>query len=67
MWRHILLQIHIPGVQIRLPQDHYVASASHPPTNVSIIQPIPCTFEFVATCMLSSETFSLFSFSLISR
>ena len=66
MWRYILLQVHITGVQVRLPQVHYVALASHPPTKVSIIQPIPCKFEFVATFMLGSEVFSLFSLSLIS-
>ena len=63
-WGYILLQIHITGVRLSLV--HYVASASRPPTKVSIIQPIPCKFEFLATFMLSSEVFSLFSFSLIS-
>ena len=58
MWRDILLQIHINGVQVRLYQIHYNASASHPQTKVSIIQPIPWA-------ALSSEIFSLFSSSLI--
>ena len=66
MWGYILLQIHITGDQVRLSLVHYIASASRPPTKVSNIQPIPCKFELVATSMLSSEVFSLFSFSLIS-
>ena len=65
MWGYILLQIHMTGVQVRLCQVHYVASASHPHTKVSIIQPTLCKSKFVAILMLSSEIFSLFSSSLI--
>ena len=57
MRRCILVHIHLTGAQIRLCQVHYVASASHPHTKVSIIQPIPGKSKFVATFMLSSEIF----------
>ena len=61
MWGYILLQIHMTGVQVRLCQVHYVASASHPHTKVSIIQSILCkskkirlSYKMVMSCPLNN-------------